>query len=150
MRITALEEYGLRCMILLAGLDKGVSLTIPEIGEREGLSLSYVGKLLAMLRKSDLIVAERGRKGGYALTRSARKINLKEILLALGKPVYGDHHCDRFHDDEENCIHFNDCKVKGVWKKLNSMSYDYFESITLAEMVTGKIKEASLETVGAD
>ena len=65
MKITAIEEYGLRCMILLARNNAPMSL--PEISDAEGLSIPYAAKLLGILRKADLVSAERGRNGGYRL-----------------------------------------------------------------------------------
>jgi DNA-binding IscR family transcriptional regulator len=44
-------------MLQLAKAD-GHSLTLPELSEREGLSLSYVGKLMMILKKAGLVSAE--------------------------------------------------------------------------------------------
>jgi DNA-binding IscR family transcriptional regulator len=38
MKISAQEEYGLRCLVQLATLPEGESLTLPQIAEREGIS----------------------------------------------------------------------------------------------------------------
>lgn len=44
MRITAQEEYGLRCLIQLARQPEGQGLTLKQIGEREGISTANAGK----------------------------------------------------------------------------------------------------------
>ena len=36
MKISAQEEYGLRCLVQLANLQGGESLTLPQIAELEG------------------------------------------------------------------------------------------------------------------
>ena len=54
MKITALEEYGLRCMICFSAAPDG-KLTLPEISSQEGLSLPYAGKLLMLLKKAGLV-----------------------------------------------------------------------------------------------
>ncbi|MBV9121820.1 MAG: Rrf2 family transcriptional regulator, partial [Planctomycetes bacterium] len=59
MKISSQEEYGLRCLLRLARAE-GASLTIPEIAAAEGLSVPYVGKLLAVLRQAGLIDSVRG------------------------------------------------------------------------------------------
>ncbi len=61
MKITSQEEYGLRCLLRLAGAAEGQSLTIPEIASAEGLSAPYVAKLLSVLRQGGLIEAMRLR-----------------------------------------------------------------------------------------
>ena len=73
MKITAQEEYGLRCLLRLARAGDGRSLTIPEIAADEGLSVPYVAKLLAVLRQAGLIESVRGRSGGYRLAASRRQ-----------------------------------------------------------------------------
>ena len=67
MKVTALEEYGLRCMLLFVEKGNGAPLTIPEIGASEKLSIPYAGKLLMILKQAGLVRAVRGRKGGYML-----------------------------------------------------------------------------------
>ena len=41
MKISAQEEYGLRCLVQLANLQPGESLTLPQIAEREGISIEW-------------------------------------------------------------------------------------------------------------
>jgi len=81
MRITAVEEYGLRCLLALARQGQGKQLSIPEIAEMEGLSVPYVSKLLAILRRAGLVTAERDVRAASRslalLTRSASTRCLK-------------------------------------------------------------------------
>ena len=73
MKISAQEEYGLRCLLQLAQSgDKG-SATLPEIAAAEGLSVPYAAKLLSVLRQAGLIESVRGRSGGYRLATRSRK-----------------------------------------------------------------------------
>ena len=90
MKITSQEEYGLRCLLRLARGKDEDSRTIPEIAREEGLSAPYVAKLLAVLRQAGLIGSQRGRAGGYHLTRKPSAIGLGEVLLALGEPLFDD------------------------------------------------------------
>jgi len=64
MRISSLEEYGLRCTLALARVARGGQLSIADIADREGLSTPYASKLLAILRKAGIASAVRGRGGG--------------------------------------------------------------------------------------
>ena len=70
MKITAQEEYGLRCLLRLARVEPDQPpLTIPEIAADEKLSVPNVAKLLSVLRQAGLIESVRGRTGGYRLAR---------------------------------------------------------------------------------
>ena len=91
MKITAQEEYGLRCLLRLARVEADQPpLTIPEIAAAEGLSAPYVAKLLSVLRQAGLIESVRGRDGGYRLARPPAEVRLGAVLLALGEPLFDD------------------------------------------------------------
>src|SRR5258708_13724868 len=79
MKISAQEEYGLRCLVQLATLPAGDSLTLPQIAEREGISTANAGKLMWLLNKAGFVHSTRGTKGGYFLSRPAGDIHLVEI-----------------------------------------------------------------------
>ena len=106
MKITAQEEYGLRCLLHLARTRDPLGQNIREIAEAENLSIPYVAKLLAVLRRAGLITSVRGRKGGYLLARPAGDIRLGEVMQALGGPL----HIRRLTDSEAktpfDCYHY--------------------------------------------
>ncbi len=76
MKISAQEEYGLRCLVQLASLKEGEALTLPQLAEREGISVANAGKLLWLLNKAGMVQATRGTKGGYHLARPAGRYAL--------------------------------------------------------------------------
>ena len=71
MKLTANEEYGLRCLVRIGYAGDGGSLTIPEISQAEGVSPAYAAKILRVLRKGGFVKAARGKEGGYTLARPA-------------------------------------------------------------------------------
>ncbi|MFH0882686.1 MAG: Rrf2 family transcriptional regulator [bacterium] len=141
MKITALEEYGLRCMVRLAKAGPGRALSLTEIGGAEGLSIPYSGKLLAMLREAGLVVAERGRNGGYTLAMPASQIRLKRIFDALGEPIFSANHCERYQtsgNEEGNCVHHEDCSVRDVWSSFQKMIGEFLQRVTLEDLARRK------------
>ena len=138
MKVTALEEYGLRCMLLLARSGDDHPLTLPEFGLQEGVSIPYAGKLLMILKKSGLVTAVRGRKGGYVLALSPERITLKRVFDALGQPVFSSNHCDRFTGENEVCIHSGDCSVKNIWETVENFMETMLQRVTLADLVSGR------------
>src|SRR2546421_5805484 len=96
MKITAQEEYGLRCLLKVARAVDGNSLTLPEVASAEGLSVPYAAKLLSVLRQAGLIDSVRGRSGGYRLARPPASIGLGSLLLVLGEPLFDEpNYCER-------------------------------------------------------
>jgi len=137
MKITALEEYGLRCMLLLARQQAGAALTLPEIAAREGLSIPYAGKLLMILKQAGLVKAARGRKGGYVLARPDNQIYLSEIFGCLGDSVFTSTYCVQRSGGSDSCVHLGNCDVKKIWTGIDRFFSSVFSRVTLAELASG-------------
>jgi Rrf2 family protein len=138
MKITAQEEYGLRCLLRLAQAGSGVSLTIPEIAAAEGLSVPYAGKLLAVLRQAGLIASVRGRAGGYRLARDPALIGLGSVLMTLGEPLFLEpEYCQRHAGTETGgqCVHTNGCTLRGLWQTLENWIRHTLDQVTLADLL---------------
>src|SRR3954451_17032729 len=90
MKISAQEEYGLRCLLQIARRGDRASPSITEIAEAEGLSAPYAAKLLAVLRQEGFIESTRGRSGGYRLSRPPGEIHLGGVLAALGEQFFAE------------------------------------------------------------
>src|SRR3989338_6855273 len=115
MKITAQEEYGLRCLLQLARGPQGQLVSVKEIARREGLSTAYVEKLLRHLARAGLVHSMRGIKGGYLLNRPAGSVTLGEVVRALGGMQTTDHLCHAYTGQQEACVHFSDCGIRSVW-----------------------------------
>ena len=80
MKITAQEEYGLRCIMQLARSEGDGPVMVRDIAEREGLSVAYVEKLLWLLSRGGISESVRGPRGGYRLTRPCSEISIGEVM----------------------------------------------------------------------
>src|SRR5262245_30374532 len=121
MKITALEEYGLRCLVVMAGKPDGDAVTVAEIADGEGLTVPYVGKLMATLRQAGFVDSVRGRGGGYVLARPAAEISVEEILNALGEPLFTTEYCSSHPGALAVCAHNGDCSIRSVWQILGAI-----------------------------
>jgi len=136
MKVTAQEEYGLRCLVQLARAYAGRKpLTIPEIAGSEKISNPYVGKILSVLRQGGLVAGVRGRSGGYTLTRNPRAITLDEVLSILGGRLFTSEYCSQFPGSETNCVHTDDCNIRSVWGSVELVLCCVFKRMTLADMI---------------
>ncbi len=140
MKITALEEYGLRCMLALARNYPEKSVTMPELSVMEGLSVPYVGKLMMILKQARLVKAVRGRKGGYKLSASPDEIRLDTVFKALGEPIYTSKHCDRYSGENEVCVHDGECNVRHMWMSFNDFISSILHNLTLADLLNGNYR----------
>ena len=138
MKISAQEEYGLRCLVQLAGLQPGDSLTLPQIAELEGISTANAGKLMWLLNKAGFVQSTRGTKGGYFLSRPAAEIKLSEIIRVLDQDVLAKH-CESYTGVLDSCIHKGDCGIRPVIVGLHEIVEHALSQITLAQLVGNEL-----------
>ncbi len=139
MKISAQEEYGLRCLLQLAYLREGEFLTLAQIAEREGITVANAGKLLWILNKAGLVRSIRGTKGGYQLARPATEIRLSEIIKVLDDDVL-EGHCKSYTGVLEACVHTGDCGIRPVIVELHEIVQNALSEITLAQLVGTEAK----------
>ncbi len=135
MKLSAQEEYGLRCLLTLARAEPGTSVTIPQIAEAERISSPNVAKLLRVLKRSGYVVALRGQSGGYALARKAGQINVGEVLASLGGRIFDAGFCGRHSSATRGCGHNSDCSVRSVWRLVQRAVDDVLSRLTLADLL---------------
>jgi Rrf2 family transcriptional regulator, iron-sulfur cluster assembly transcription factor len=134
MKISAQEEYGLRCLVQLANLGEGESLTLPQIAEREGISTANAGKLMWLLNKAGFVTSTRGTKGGYFLSRPAGDIRLSEIIKVLDEDVLSKH-CESYTGVLDSCVHKGDCGIRPVIVGLHEIVENALSQIKLSQLV---------------
>ncbi len=140
MKITAQEEYGLRCIMHLARVPFGETVNVRQIAEHEGLSTAYVEKLLYLLNRAGLTESVRGAQGGYRLAYPPEQINLRQVLEALGGVLTADNLCNQFSGDREICVHHGGCELHSVWSFVADYLAVVFNRITLKHLADGEAR----------
>lgn len=152
MKITALQEYGMRILLQLAeGGENRSPVRIRTIAEKEALSTDYVEKILIRLRKAGLVKSLRGLKGGYALAAPPVRISLSQAIKALTeKPIEIAHLkkdlCSQFPGRSSECVHLRGCSVRQVWSMVIWQVYDKLGHIYLSDLM-GTEKELQKKLV---
>ncbi len=135
MKVTSMEEYGLRCMLQLALAKTDEPVPVALVAENEGLSTEYAGKLLNLLRQAELVESVRGRNGGFVLARSPEEITLADIIRVYSHDLFDVEYCNRFTGAEDMCVHTTSCALRPVWWTLSGMVTRTLEGITLVDLM---------------
>jgi Rrf2 family protein len=138
VKVTAQEEYGLRCLVQLARAPDGCR-TIPEIAAAESLSGAYVAKLMRRLRQAGYVQSIRGQKGGYRLARPADQIRLGAALADLGGRIYEHDFCARHSGNGGVCVHDTGCAIRSVWSTLEEAIQEALGRLTLLHLVNASV-----------
>jgi Rrf2 family protein len=85
MTLTKKGEYGLRAMIKL-GLAKALGkeiVPVSELAQNDQLPLKFVERILLELREAGYIETQRGKLGGYAVSKPLDKIKMGELVRLI-------------------------------------------------------------------
>ena len=133
MIVSTKGRYALRVMVYLAIHQNEGHTPLKEIAESENISQKYLESIMTLLSKGNLVDAVHGKGGGYRLNREPAQYTVGNILkLTEGSlaPVscttQGPAACSR-----STC-----CQTKPMWEKLDKMIDEFFEGITLADLLT--------------
>lgn len=130
--ISTRGRYALRVMIDLAEhMDDGY-IPMKEVAKRQGISLKYLERIMPALSKNGLVKGVHGKGGGYRLNRRPEDYTAGEILrLAEGDlaPVA----C--LECSAKPCSMRASCKTISMWETFYNITNEYFDSITLADLL---------------
>src|SRR5688500_15876612 len=84
-------EYALRAVVVLAN-DVEKPWTAQDIASQSLVPQDYLMKVLQALAKAGLVTAQRGRGGGFILTRPPSKIAVLDVITAVD-PIRRIKHC---------------------------------------------------------
>ncbi|MBT3505465.1 MAG: Rrf2 family transcriptional regulator [Piscirickettsiaceae bacterium] len=142
MRLTTKGRYAVTAMLDLS-LNYGIRpITLADISDRQGISLSYLEQLFANLRRQGLVSSSRGPGGGYRLSRSADEVTVLDVISAVDEKVDVTR-CE----GKGNCSNDGKCLSHEIWQSLSDQIRMYLGGITLGEVVKNHQKENSEEEV---
>lgn len=132
MRLSTKGRYAVTAMLDLAlhGGDRPV--TLADISDTQGISLSYLEQLFAGLRNKRLVRGVRGPGGGYYLGRPADEISIADIICAVDEWVeFTRCNSGKELQTEEG----KQSPTHELWDSLSRDIYDFLGGITIAELI---------------
>ena len=106
-----------------------------EIAEAEGISQKYLESIMTTLSKAGFVDAVHGKGGGYRLNRKPECYTIGSILK-LTEGSLAAVSCTS--QGASACARSECCQAKPMWDKLDKMIDDFFEGITLADIMNEK------------
>lgn len=76
-------EYALHTLLLLSEDSSSSYRSATNLAEFQGISVSYLAKLLPKLERADIVTSVEGIGGGYKLARSPAEIYIGEVVKAV-------------------------------------------------------------------
>ena len=130
MRLSTKGRYAVTAMLDLAIHHEQGPVTLADISETQGISLSYLEQLFARLRRHGLVEGLRGPGGGYRLARHPQEISVAEVITAIGEGIDATL-CEGGRD----CQDGEECLTHHLWTKLGREIFEFLNAITLASFI---------------
>ena len=132
MIVSTKGRYALRVMLCFAQRGNDEYIPLKEIAEAEGISQKYLESIMTILSKAGFVDAVHGKGGGYRLNRAPQEYTVGSILkltegslAAVSCTSQGAAACSR-----TTC-----CQTLPMWERLEKMIDEFFEGITLADLL---------------
>ena len=137
MRLSARADYALRAAIELAAAQDG-HVTAEQLAQAQNIPGKFLETILTHLRRSNIVRSQRGPDGGFWLARPAAEISLADIIRAIDGQLLGVR-----GERPENVSYPGVAEpLQRVWIALRANERAVLETVTLADIVSGKLPDA--------
>ena len=137
MKLTSKGRYAVTAMLDVTMHEVSGPVSLADISERQGISLSYLEQLFYRLRKQGLVNSVRGPGGGYQLNRCSSQIAVADVVCAVNENVDVTK-CS----GKDNCQDGEQCLTHSLWEGLSQRIEEFLQNITLADVVAKRdVKE---------
>ncbi|MCK5915016.1 MAG: RrF2 family transcriptional regulator [Deltaproteobacteria bacterium] len=143
MKLSTKGRYSVRAMISLGILSDSHAgpVSLKQISEVEGISVSYLEQLFVHLRRSGLVKSVRGPGGGYLFARKPEDIFVDEIMAVVKESINPVNCKDCEHFDEAACasgeLRNACCVTRPMWDELDNIIGSFLKRISLADLLKG-------------
>ena len=121
-------------MVELAAAGEG-PIKGDRVAQAQGIPIKFLETILLDLRHAGLVKSQRGAEGGYWLARPASEINLAQVIRAVDGPLANV----RGERSEELVYEGSAAPLREVWVAVRASLRNVLESITLADVASGKL-----------
>ncbi|MCE5173660.1 RrF2 family transcriptional regulator [Paenibacillus profundus] len=131
MRFTKATNYALHTMLMLVDASPVKPVGVQQLAESQGVSPTYLSKILTRLVKAGMIESISGANGGYRLSRKRDDITFLDIIHAI-EGTASLFECNFVHGDE--------CLIQAVMKEAEEKMESHLKNTKLADLAQRETK----------
>jgi Rrf2 family protein len=138
MRVSAKSDYALRALIEMAARADGRAVSAEELGRLQDIPHGFLQAILADLRRSGIVISQRGQSGGWRMGRPAESVSVADVIRAVDGPlvsVYGL---------RPESVSYNEAAqvLQHVWIAARRSLRDVFEEVSIQQLADGVLPDA--------
>ena len=127
MKYSQATNYALHTMLYFVALPVGTTIGVQRLAEFQGLSPTYLSKILTRLVKAGMIESTPGINGGYRLRRNKADLSFLEVIHAIEGTA------SLFQCADE--LNHRGCLIQQVMTQAEQQMEDYLKERKLVELV---------------
>ncbi len=136
MMISTKGRYALRFLVDVAEHQGEGFVPLKDVAARQGISEKYLEIVVKELVRGGLLVAMRGKGGGYRLNKSPGEYSVKAVIELMEGPL-APVAC--LEPGQESCPRSGDCRTLPLWQGLDQVISQYLARFTLLDLCGGKL-----------
>jgi Rrf2 family protein len=135
VRISAKSDYAVRAMAELAAADDGHAVKAEHIATAQDIPLNFLLGILRELRNAHLVRSQRGREGGYVLSRPAAEIALADVIRAVDGPLANVRDLSLSELSYPGPAE----SLREVWMAVRGSLREVLENVTVGDLASGRL-----------
>ena len=137
--VSRAADYALRATLVLAGRPPAARMSLSELARETDVPSAFLYKVLRTLVQQALLVAHRGKGGGYELAGATRQRSVLDVVDALdGLPVLNA--CL----SSGGCHRSASCPAHPIWSLAQQRMREVLASATLGDLARGPAPDATV------
>ena len=143
MQISAKADYAMRALLVLAASPEGASVKGRDIAAEQDMPAKFVENTLGDLKRSGLVLSQRGSAGGYRLGRPSHLITVADVVRAVDGPL-----AEVRGRRPENVAYEGSAEhLPWVWIAARASLPAVLENVPLGQIVNGELPASITEIV---
>ena len=135
MMLTTKSRYAVMEIVVVAASQTTRPIKLADISNKQTIPLNYLEQIFLKLKKADIVRSVKGPGGGYFLNIPSESLNIIEIIDAVEENTK----MTRCSVDKTCRKNGAKCMTHDLWKGLGNQIRNYFSSISVADVMSGKI-----------
>lgn len=132
MMISTKGRYALRFLVDVAEHQGDGFVPLRDVAARQEISEKYLEIVVKELVKGGLLIAARGKGGGYRLNRPPEEYHVKDIVELMEGPL-APVAC--LGPGQDVCPRSKECRTLPLWQGLDRVISDYLAQYTLSNLI---------------
>ena len=140
MLVPRKSQYALRAVFELAKRRGEGPVSIADIAEAQAIPPRFLEAILSQLRQAGIAASQRGKNGGYSLSRSPEDLTIGQVLRVIQGPV---ELVDCARDSStERCPLSGDCVFWPVWERVREGVSQVYDNTTFQDLLDQHLHRA--------